>query len=103
MDSMKFPIRFDQTNGGCVKLRHRSDDYYRQLLTIAARTEPASQPLTPSFGVMDPTFKSVERGQFLFSAARFVPEVDITSIETRLEEADGTMIVNFGFRQRSED
>jgi len=100
MDSMKFPIRFDQTNGGCVKLRQGSDDYYRQLLTIAARTEPASLPLTPSFGVMDPTFKVIERGQFLFSAARFVPEVDITSIETRIEEADGSMIVNFGFRQR---
>ena len=100
MDSIKFPIRFDQTNGGCSKLRQGSDDYYRQLLTIAARSEPASLPLTPSFGVMDPTFKSIDRGQFLFSAARFVPEVDITSIDTSLEEGDGTMIVTFGFRRR---
>jgi hypothetical protein len=100
MNSIKFPIRFDQTNGGCAQLSEGSDDYYRQLLTIAARTEPASLPLTPSFGVMDPTFKSIDRGQFLFSAARFVPEVDITSIDTSLEEKDGTMVVSFSFTQR---
>lgn len=102
MDAMKFPLKFNETNGGLVMTEERTDDYYRQILSIAARTEPGELPLTPAFGVMDPTFKSIDRGQFLFAAARFVPEIEILSVETFMNEEDAQNIVNFSFIKRSE-
>jgi hypothetical protein len=102
MDAMKFPVRFNETNGGLAMLGDGTDDYYRQILSVAARSEPGSLPLTPDFGVMDPTFKSIDRGQFLFAAARFVPEIEVLSVESTVLEEDGQSIVNFSFIKRSE-
>lgn len=97
---MKFPMSFTESSGGYETLARGSDNYYRQLLSVAARTEPATHPLTPDFGVMDPTFRSVDRGQFLLQASRFVPEIEVVSIETDLDIENGTNIVNFSFIQR---
>ncbi len=97
---MKFPLSFTETTGGYTVLSSGTDDYYRQILAIASRTEPGTHPLTPDFGVMDPTFKSIDRGQFLLQAGRYVPEIQITSIETELDIENGTNIVNFAFTQR---
>ena len=97
---MKFPLSFSETTGGYTALLEGHDDYYRQLLAIAARTEPGVHPLTPDFGIMDPTFKSIDRGQFLLQAGRYVPEIQIISIETELDIENGTNIVNFSFKQR---
>ena len=102
MDAMKFPLKFNETNGGLVMTEEGTDDYYRQFLSVAARTEPGELPLTPSFGVMDPTFKSIARGQFLSAAARCVPEIEIMTINSFLNEEDGQNIVNFSFIKRSE-
>ncbi|MBF83017.1 MAG: hypothetical protein CL489_00930 [Acidobacteria bacterium] len=101
MDAMKFPLRFNETNGGLAMTEEGTDDYYRQLLSVAARTEPGAHPITPEFGIMDPTFKSIDRGQFLFAAARFVPEIEVVSVETTLT-GDGANIVNFSFIKRPE-
>lgn len=102
MDAMKFPLKFNETNGGLVMTEEKTDEYYRQILSIAARTEPGELPLTPDFGVMDPTFKSIDRGQFLFAASRFVPEIEVLAVESLMSEEDGQNIVNFSFIKRSE-
>jgi hypothetical protein len=102
MDAMKFPVKFNETQGGLGMTRDGSDDYFRQILSIAARSEPGSFPLTPEFGVMDPTFKTIDRGQFLFAAARFVPEIEVVAVETTVLEENGQSIVNFSFIKRSE-
>ena len=97
---MKFPLSFTETTGGYTTLVEGDDDYYRQLLAIASRTEPAVHPLSPDFGIMDPTFKSIDRGQFLLHAGRYVPEIQIISIETELDIENGTNIINFSFTRR---
>ena len=74
---MKFPLSFTETTGGYTTLVEGDDDYYRQMLAVAARTEPGVHPLTPDFGIMDPTFKSIDRGQFLIHEGRYVPEINI--------------------------
>jgi hypothetical protein len=101
MDTIRFPLRFDETNGGMVFLDEGTDDYYRQLLSIAARTEQGTHPVIPDFGVMDPTFKTIDRGQFLLSAAHYVPEIQVTSVETLLDEGSGENAITFSFMQRS--
>jgi hypothetical protein len=97
MDSIKFPIEYDLT--GLKKLTDDTDDYYKQLLTMTARTEPGVQKVYPEFGVFDPTFNTIDRGQFLVSAARYVPEVRILAIEA--DDTDSGRSVTFSFTRRS--
>ncbi|SVC02870.1 uncharacterized protein METZ01_LOCUS255724, partial [marine metagenome] len=35
MDAMKFPLKFNETNGGLVMTEEGTDDYYRQILSVA--------------------------------------------------------------------
>jgi hypothetical protein len=100
MDMIKFPVRFDST--GFVKLRDGSEDYYAQLLTIAVQTEPRTHPFSPFFGVLDPAFRGIDRGVFIFNAARFVPEVTITNIDSSLDPTMESIKISFSFRIKSE-
>jgi hypothetical protein len=93
MDTIKFPIKFDTS--GVQKLPDGTYDFYSQLLTVALLTEPQSHPFTPRFGVSDPTFTTVDKGLFVLNASRFVPEVEITSLNIS-EEID-TVNVQFSF------
>ena len=93
MNTIKFPIKFDTS--GVQKLPEGSYDFYSQLLTVALLTEPQSHPFTPRFGVSDPTFTTIDKGLFVFNASRFVPEVEITSLN--ITEGDETIGVQFSF------
>jgi len=97
MDIFAFPIKFD---GGIIKkVTHNTNDYFSQLLTLAILTEPQIHPITPEFGTLDPTFKTIERGQFITQAARFVPEIIVTDVNINLN-VDEKVLVNFSFRKR---
>lgn len=97
MDTIKFPIQFD--SNGLAKLKEHTNDYYKQLLTLAIVTEPGRHPLTPDFGINDPTFTSLDKGQFVIHAARYVPEVIITAIEAEINTEEEVSVV-FGFKVR---
>lgn len=98
MDCLKFPLTYDSS--GFEKLVDGSDEYYKQLLSICARTEPGISPLYPDFGVLDPTLNMADRGQFIINAARYVPEVQIGTVETFIDR-DGTMAISFAFSRRA--
>lgn len=98
MDCLKFPISYDAS--GFVKLVDGSEGYYKQLLSICARTEPGVSPLYPDFGVYDPTLMMADRGQFVINAARYVPEVELGAIETIIGQ-DGDMSISFTFTRRT--
>ena len=93
MNTTKFPIKFD--GSGVQKLTEGTYDFYSQLLTIALLTEPDVQPFTPRFGVNDPTFTTIDKGLFVLNASRFVPEVEITSLN--ITEDNGAIDVQFSF------
>lgn len=95
MDMMKFPIEFDST--GLRKLTEGSYDYYAQLLSIALLTEPQTMVFNPRFGVFDPTFGGIDRGAFVTIASKYVPEVQIRSLNTEFNEGLGTTRVTFTF------
>ena len=88
MPTLKFPLELDNT-GSFAILEEDSTDYYAQLLSLCALTEPQTFPFSPTFGVFDPTFEEVDRGQFLLQAARFFPEIAITEAEIELDEQTG--------------
>ena len=97
MDSLSFPIKF--TNDGLQRLPEGSFDFFKQILTISMLTEPGEHPITPDFGVYDPSFIPVEPENFILNAARFVPEVEIRNINPALNP-DGSMNVEFSFDLR---
>lgn len=96
MDSLEFPIKFDAT--GMAKLQDGTYDYYKQMLTISLLTQPGENPITPDFGVVDPSFMPIEPNDFIFNAAKYVPEVEITSIIPSSEPNSGSISVEFSFR-----
>lgn len=94
MDCLKFPISYDAS--GFAKVVEGSTDYYKQLLSICARTEPGISPLFPTFGVFDPTLMVADKGQFVLNAAKFIPEIQIGEVETIFSpEGDSAVAVSF--------
>ncbi len=100
MDMIKFPIQFGRD--GFKKLPEGSSDFYAQLLSIAVLTEPRTHIFSPKFGVLDPAFRGIDKGLFVLTAARFVPEVVITGLETNLDESNGSIKVDFSFKIKDE-
>lgn len=98
MTTLKFPLDYDQ-NGSLVTLEDGTDDFYAQLLSIAALTEPGTFPYSPTFGVMDPSFKTLNRGMFMIQAARFVPEIQILEAEGEISDSTGTTVLRVKFRR----
>lgn len=96
MDSLEFPIKFEQK--GIRVLQEGSYDYFKQMLTISLLTEPGEHPITPEFGVLDPSFTPIEPADFVLNAARFIPEVEIITITPSVDKNDGGLIVDFSFR-----
>lgn len=99
MPTLKFPLELD-TSGSFATLDQDSTDYYAQLLSMCALTEPQTHPFSPTFGVFDPTFEEVDRGKFLLQASRFFPEIAITEAEIELNEETGQSKFKVSFTGR---
>jgi hypothetical protein len=97
MDTFSFPIVFDNT--GLKKLTENSNEYYRHILSMAVRTEPNVMPITPDFGLFDPTFRTIDPSTFIQQAARFVPEVVIDDVDIDVDN-DSAVNVTFTFSER---
>lgn len=96
MDCIAFPIKFDST--GLKKLTEGSNEYYSQILSVSLLTEPFTHPFTPSFGVNDPAFANIDKGLFIFNAAKFVPEIRIIDLSIDESGAEaGISRINFSF------
>ncbi len=98
MTTLKFPLEFGE-DGSLVTLEDGTDNFYAQLLSISALTEPDTFPFSPSFGVLDPAFRAINRGVFMIQASRFVPEVQILEAEGELNELTGATVLRVKFRR----
>jgi len=98
MTTLKFPLEYDENNS-LVTLEEGTDEFYAQLLSISALTEPGTLPFSPEFGVFDPSFRVVNRGLFMIQASRFVPEVEILEAEGELTESTGETYLRVKFRR----
>ena len=98
MAMFKFPLEFDET-GSIVTLEDGTDEFYSQLLSMAALTEPDTYPYAPHFGVYDPSFQTVNRGVFMIQASRFIPEVQILEAEGEVNELTGVTALRVKFKR----
>ena len=96
---MRFPIRFEK-NGEVSKLADGGDEFYAQILALTAQIQPGELPLTPTFGVTDPTFEESLTRQLSLNAAAQIPEVFIRTSQVRVSETGKTEIdIQFGVRK----
>jgi hypothetical protein len=98
MDCFAFPIKF--SSGRVQSLTYGSYEYYRQMLTLSILTELGEHPITPDFGIFDPSFIPVEPNDFILNAARFIPEIEITGINVE-NKIDGSINVEFSFKTKA--
>lgn len=97
MDTLKIPLEYNRN--GFTHLTDGSDEYYKQLLSITARTESGVSPIFPDFGVQDPTFDIVDNGKFLINASKYIPEIMLTNIDSTIDE-QGNNYIKFNFTRR---
>jgi len=76
MDTMKVPIRF--RNGGVEKFADQTDEFFAHLLALSVQIIPNELPLSPQFGVEDPTFNDTLTRDLAFTAGAFIPEITIS-------------------------
>lgn len=98
MPTIKYPLEYD-ADGSLVSLEEDTDELFAQLLSICAVTEPGTFPYSPTFGVLDPTFRSVNRGSYMIQASRFIPEIVITSMEGVPNEVTGETTLKVSYRR----
>jgi hypothetical protein len=98
MSTLKYPFDYN-SDGSLVALEENTDELFSQLLSVCAVTEPGTFPYTPTFGVLDPTFRSVDRGSYMIQASRFIPEIVITSIEGTVNDATGGTSLKVSYRR----
>ena len=99
MDSLRFPLRFEK-NGEISKLADGGDEFFAQILALTAQIQPGELPLTPKFGVTDPTFDQSLTRQLSLNAAAQIPEVFIRTSQVRVSENGETEIdIQFGVRK----
>lgn len=94
MDILKFPFSFS-TKREFSKLKEGTDDYIRQMISVCILTEPFILPLTPDFGVADPTFSTLSPATLMLNVSKYIPEVSLISVDSSLNEEAGTVSVKF--------
>lgn len=94
MDTIKFPIKFNVDKQLTV-LAENTDAYIKQIISFCILTEPFSLPLSPDFGVADPTFSTLSPERLLLAANKFVPEVTIVGVNSNINNNDGRVSVSF--------
>lgn len=99
MDTFKFPVRFRQK--GVEKIEEGTDEYYSHLLALAIQIIPGELPLSPQYGVQDPTFSADLTRDLAFTAGAYIPEIIIDTANINPSET-GLTQVDISFRQRNE-
>lgn len=94
MDTLKFPLSFSK-NREISKVTEGTDDYIRQMLSVCILTEPFILPLTPDFGVADPSFSTLSPATLMLNVAKYIPEVSLVAVDSLLDESAGTIKVRF--------
>ncbi|NCV44507.1 MAG: hypothetical protein EBW15_06920 [Actinobacteria bacterium] len=98
MPTLKYPFDYN-SDGSFVTLEEDTDELFSQLLSVCAVTEPGTFPYSPTYGVFDPTFRSVDRGSYMIQASRFIPEIVITSVDGVLDDNTGATSLKVSYRR----
>jgi hypothetical protein len=99
MDTLRFPIQFQ--NGGVKKVTESTDEYFAQILALSIQILPGELPLTPTYGIEDPTFQATLTRDLAFTAGAFIPEIIINRVQLQQNET-GQVEIGLSFLQRTQ-
>jgi hypothetical protein len=96
MDMLSLPLTF--SNGSAKLFTDGTDEYYAELLSRIMQIEPGEFPISIFFGVPDPTFSGLNKATLAELASQYVPEVELTDIESIISEdnlGEETLMIYF--------
>lgn len=96
MDVLAFPFRLD-SSGGAALVVQGSEAHLAQQAFQFVNTRPGQLPLAPLYGLDDPTFRVVDKGEIITGLAVFHPEIDVVDVDVRAADADGTYYIGIEF------
>lgn len=96
MDVLAFPFRLD-TTGVPALVRQGSEAHLAQQAYQFVNTRPGELPLAPTYGLDDPLFRVVEKGEVITGLAMFHPDLDVVDVTIRWGDADGTYYIGIEF------
>lgn len=80
MDVLAFPFRLDRT-GSVATVEQGTTAEHSQLLAVLVTTLLGEREMTPSFGVTDPAFDTIDHAEVAAGIELFGPDVDIQAVD----------------------
>lgn len=96
MDVLAFPFRLDK-NGAVALVQQGSEAHLAQQAYQFVNTRVGELPLAPTYGLDDPLFRVVERGEIITGLALFHPDVEVVDVTIRNGDRDGTSYIGIEF------
>ena len=96
MDVLAFPFRID-ANGAVPLVQQGSDAHLAQQAYNFVSTRPGELPLAPAYGLNDPAFRVVERGEIVTGLAVFHPDINIVDVNIKATVNEGTTHIGIEF------
>lgn len=96
MDVLAFPFRF-QANSAVALVEQGSEAHLAQQAFQFVNTRVNELPLAPTYGLEDPIFRIVEKGEIITGLSVFHPDIDIVSVDVRFSDTEGTYYIGIEF------
>jgi hypothetical protein len=100
MDVLAFPFRIDP-NGQVPLVTQGSEAHLAQQAYQFVSTRPGEVTLAPAYGLYEPMFRIVNKGEIITGMAQFHPDVDLVSVDIRATPAEGTYHIGIEFGART--
>lgn len=84
------------SNGNVATVEQNSDQGNAEQIGVLASTYLGERPLSPGFGVTDPTFGSLHPSEVLAGLSLFGPPVEVSDIRASWE-SDSTQLITIDF------
>lgn len=100
MDVIAFPFRLTSTKEVALVVQG-SDAHLAQQAYQFVQTRPRQLPLAPTYGIEDPVFRVVGRGEIIVGLARFHPDIKVEAVIIDASDNDGTTYIGVEFSQKA--
>lgn len=100
MDVLAFPFRID-SNGQVPLVVQGSEAHLAQQAYQFVSTRPRELPLAPSYGLRDPLFRIVSKGEITTGLAVYHPDIAVTDVIIKATPTEGTYHIGIEFSART--
>lgn len=96
MEVLAYPFRLN-SNGRAARVVQGSEAHLAQQAVQFASTRPGELRLAPTYGLEDPTFRTVYPGEIVVGLARFHPDIHVDSVRITPADGEGTAGISIDF------